>query len=423
MAWLIIKPETDEQREGRKPEGKDWEAKTREDLNPEGKSAGEQGQSRLEYCLRQALHLAGLTGDDTTLGEQLVLCRNAKELSQSLEELSQNRKEETELLTFEGGSGLPRQSAAQNRMKLLFAVELDEVGMNPEAYHILGWIRRNPGCLSGCLCGMVFDGKTEWYTKSMAQELSLAISMAGGLQVGRPLAEGTGSLLNQKVTSRNLGVSLEEAYVDGIRGLLERMRDFHLPQKKEPKLLCLHASDYETSNTLQLWKMIRAGLPESVQVKEISLRNGEVFDCGGCPFPMCMHFSRKSSCYYGGTIVESVYPAVEECDAILLLCPNYNDAVSANLAAFFNRLTSLFRRRQFYEKQLFAVVVSGYSGGDIVARQVLGALSMNKTFILPPQFVLSETANDPGSIRQAAGIEERAAQFAAHIWEQIGVDE
>lgn len=65
-------------------------------------------------------------------------------------------------------------------------------------------------------------------------------------------------------------------------------------------------------------------------------------------------------------MVEDVYPAVREADAIVMLCPNYNDALSANLTAFINRLTSLFRTTRFYDKALFAVVVSGYSGSDIV---------------------------------------------------------
>lgn len=56
-----------------------------------------------------------------------------------------------------------------------------------------------------------------------------------------------------------------------------------------------------------------------------------------------------------------------------MLCPNYNDALSANLTAFINRLTSLFRTTRFYDKALFAVVVSGYSGSDIVAEQLIAA--------------------------------------------------
>ena len=47
-----------------------------------------------------------------------------------------------------------------------------------------------------------------------------------------------------------------------------------------------------------------------------------------------------------------------------MLCANYNDALAANLTAFVNRLTALFRQNRFYEKRLFALIVSGYSCGD-----------------------------------------------------------
>ena len=155
------------------------------------------------------------------------------------------------------------------------------------------------------------------------------------------------------------------------------------------------------------------------KIKEISLRNGSVQDCSGCPYTMCMHFSSKSNCYYGGVIVDEVYPAILECDALILLCPNYNDAVSANLCAFINRLTALFRKTRFYKKYIFGIIVSGYSGGDLVAEQLISALNMNKTFILPSRFALLETANDPSSIQKIEGIQRKAENFAQHILETI----
>ena len=99
----------------------------------------------------------------------------------------------------------------------------------------------------------------------------------------------------------------------------------------------------------------------------------------------------------------------------MLLCPNYNDALSANLTAFINRLTALFRQTRFYDKALFAIVVSGYSGSDIVARQVISALNMNKSFFLPGRFALLETANDPGQAVGLPGIDGRLDGFARRI--------
>ena len=100
---------------------------------------------------------------------------------------------------------------------------------------------------------------------------------------------------------------------------------------------------------------------------------------------------------------------------LLLLLPNYNDAVGANVMAFINRLTSLHVSGALSGKSLFAVVVSGYSGGDLVARQAMSALGLNKSFLLPPRFCLMETAGAPGEALRLPGIEERAQRFAERI--------
>ena len=46
---------------------------------------------------------------------------------------------------------------------------------------------------------------------------------------------------------------------------------------------------------------------------------------------------------------------------------------------------------------------------------LLGAMCLNKTAILPPDFCLMQTAHDPGSVRTADGIDARITEFAARI--------
>ncbi len=120
-------------------------------------------------------------------------------------------------------------------------------------------------------------------------------------------------------------------------------------------------------------------------------------------------------CFYGGVMVEQVYPAIMDCDALILACPNYNDAVGANMMALFNRLTALFYNNSFENKKLYALIVSGYSGGDLVAEQIIGAMSCNKGFALPGHFAMLETANNPGDIANIEGIRDRAKAFAESI--------
>lgn len=301
--------------------------------------------------------------------------------------------------------------------RILFMAAIGETGINLELMAMLREIRLFPGCMDGSIGAMIVDGAGEQSTKSVGKHIAWIMNMAGCLLIGRPLTEGTGSLQNHQVMAERWQVSRMEAYMRSAADLLDRLLTFHRPvfQMTGSSLLCLHASNKKTSNTLRLWGKVRQHLPEQIAVREIALRNGEIRDCIGCHYDTCMYFSRKSSCYFGGTIVEEVYPALEECDALVLLCPNFNDAVGANLTATINRLTALFRKTPFDRKYLFALIVSGYSGGDIVGRQLIGALNMNKSFILPPYFSLMEMANTPCSIEAVPGVNERAAGFAEHI--------
>ena len=113
--------------------------------------------------------------------------------------------------------------------------------------------------------------------------------------------------------------------------------------------------------------------------------------------------------------MEQVYPAMIECDALMMVCANYNDALSANLSAFINRMTAPFRFHDFTSKMLFSIVVSGYSGGDLVAQQLISGINMNKSFVLPPNFAMLETANDPGSILKVPDINKKASNFGKAI--------
>ena len=58
-------------------------------------------------------------------------------------------------------------------------------------------------------------------------------------------------------------------------------------------------------------------------------------------------------------MVEKVYPAIIKSDVLVLICPNYNDSVSANIMAFINRLTALFCFFYFSSKRIYAIVVCG----------------------------------------------------------------
>ena len=300
------------------------------------------------------------------------------------------------------------------RRRLLFLVALDEGGCNLAYYRMLSVLRLDGGLLEGCLAALVVTGVGELYTKDVARDLVLSANLAGCAFLGRPLVEATGSLRNFRVQAQTQGTDEATAFRLAAAELVERLLAWEaLPPPS--RILALHASARSTSNTLDFWELVKAGLPEGVEVQEVCLQNGTLADCIGCSYKTCMHFGQQGGCFYGGPMVEEVFPAVRACDAMVMLCANYNDALAANLTAFVNRLTALFRQNRFYEKRLFALIVSGYSGGDLIARQLISGLNMNKSFSLPPRFCMLETANDRGSLVKLPGIAQRGALFAGRI--------
>lgn len=299
--------------------------------------------------------------------------------------------------------------------RLLFALSCDACGMDEPTLRLLRRLRADPQAMEGSVGALIVDGATELYTKQLAQDMTLAANSAGCTFPGKPLLEGTGSLYNQHILAAREGLSWEETYLHRAGVLCRRLLDFDPPRFRRPKLLVLHASERGRSATLWLWQELRHHLEERCQITEVSLQNGTIHDCRGCSYSACLHFAQNGSCFYGGAISETILPAIRDCDAMLFLCPNYNDAVGANITALFNRLTSLLLQTDLYNKYLYGIVVSGYSGSDLVARQLLGAMCLNKTAMLPPRFCLLQTANDLTAVRSIPGIQDALEDFGTRL--------
>ena len=314
----------------------------------------------------------------------------------------------------ERASDLPSHTLTDSR--LLFAVSLTEAGVNMEYYRLLEYLRGHSDCLKGSIGGIIVDGGGEFYTKAIARRFAFSANSTGCSFPGKPLVEATGSLGNFHVLSSITGSLPSVVYKNQVISLIDKVLDFEPPQNSgQIKVLAVHASTRRTSNTLLLWDKVTAYLQDKADITEVSLRNGEIYDCRGCSYDTCLHFGENESCFYGGIITEQAFPALIESDALILICPNYNDAVSANITAFINRMTSIFRSHDFSSKRIYAIIVSGYSGGYIIAEQIIGAMSFNKSFILPAGFSLIETANDPQSILEVEDIDLKARVFANNI--------
>lgn len=299
--------------------------------------------------------------------------------------------------------------------KILLSVNIDRTGINIELMKILKKISASgPDFFAGSSAVLYVVGDSELYTKSMARRIILYLNQAGVSFIGRPLVETTASMKNLVHLAMSKNLDVKNTALELSQDLINRLMRDNPPKKDAPELLVLYSSNWDTSNTLMLWSRIKS-LLHGVNIKEIHIENGSVRDCIGCPYTTCKHYGQQERCYYGGIMVTEVYPAVLSCDALLLLCPNYNDSISANLSAVINRLTALFRKTQFYDKYLFSIIVSGHSGSDLLAEQLISALNINKTFRLPANFAMMETANDPGDVLQLDDIDARISQFADNI--------
>ncbi|MGL5256809.1 MAG: flavodoxin family protein [Proteocatella sp.] len=306
--------------------------------------------------------------------------------------------------------------------KILFAVELEELGINIELEPFLYKIykSRETDQLKNSIGAVLIHSKEELYTKTNASMLIFRLNSMGMRFPGRPMVEATFKLRNYIPAQNRNGKTLEENCQIETMELSQRLKHYTIEDFKSqnPKILTVHASE-DGSNTLYLWKLIKNNLKKDISdIKEIYIPNGEVKDCEGCSYTICKYFAKQKNCYYGGIMVEEVYPSILEADILILLCPNYNDALTANLSAMINRLTAIFRHKKFYDKKLYSVIVSGSSGTEAIATQLIRALNMNKTFQLPPNFMVSAIANDRGSIQTVEDIEFRAEEFSKLIVEE-----
>ncbi len=301
--------------------------------------------------------------------------------------------------------------------KILFAVELGDSGLNIEHLKMLEKIRTSgANYMENSVGSTIINSNNELFSRDTARKTILYGNMAGCMFPGRPLSEATGSLKNLKTQKKisNSNMSLEDICFRDCKKVVDQLMNFTIPKIIKPKILALHASNYKTSNTFALWSKVKENLLE-YNINEIHIENGSVKDCKGCSYKACKHYSQSNNCFYGGIMVEEVYPAIIDCDILVMLCPNYNDAISANMAATINRLTALFRKVKFYDKYIYAIIVSGFSGSDLIAQQLISALNINKTFMLPPEFALMETANDYGDIEKIENIRDKAKKFADNI--------
>jgi hypothetical protein len=305
--------------------------------------------------------------------------------------------------------------------KLLFVAQVEDVGYDIPMITLLSkLLEKGKDSLVGSTGAILIYSIDDHGTKRFAQDIIYVANNMGCAFIGHPLIEATGSLKNFSTWQKTINMPLEDICYKLSKKLVNRLILDKPKTLISGKISVIYSSPHKTSNTLDLWHLVSKHIT-TFEIKEVQIERGEVLDCIGCPYKLCLHYGKKKGCFYGGVMTENVLPTIEESDAIVWLCPNYNDAVAANLTAVINRLTALYRRSNFYNKSIFAVVVSGNSGSDSVAKQLIGALNINKGFRLPPYFSIRAIANDPKAIFNVENIDIKSDFFSKIIINNIKV--
>jgi len=318
-----------------------------------------------------------------------------------------------ELIAFPGK--IPKLSGK----RIIFAIELDDCGLNIDLFRLLLMLKnRGDKSLVKSKAILIIRSNNELFTKSIAQKVLFLCNQMGCEFPGHPVVEAIKDYKNFITWQRIYNLPLEQIFLEKCKQIVYRLMKEEYRKIHQPKILVLHSSHFKTSNTYMLWRIVKKNL-RGENIQELHVENGTVIDCRGCSYKTCIHYSEENSCFYGGIMVKEILPAIEATDCIIWLCPNYNDAISAKLMAVINRMTVLYKRVDFKDKTIFSIIVSGNSGSDSVANQLIGALNMNKGFRLPPYFSLMAIANDPGMVKNIPGIEIKAEIFSNRIKEEL----
>ena len=113
----------------------------------------------------------------------------------------------------------------QNK-KILFAISQGISGINLEYFRFLKKLRMNTNLLENSVAGIIVDGESELFTKSIAREFAFTANQAGCTFPGRPLVEATASLQNFNVQAKILETDNIGAYKKSARVLVEQILSF-----------------------------------------------------------------------------------------------------------------------------------------------------------------------------------------------------
>lgn len=308
--------------------------------------------------------------------------------------------------------------------KLVFAIELPRSGISSNLNDIFLELFNYSNPLENSEAIILIHSDSLLNTKSYCQHIIYSANSLGCSFIGRPIIEASKDLINIEPLKRagNKNKSLEEILLDQCSQLAKRFfSDLKKIKLRKANLLVVHSTNKSRSNTYALWKKVQASLSDDITINEISLWDTCVNDCIGCDYTICKSKGMDESCIYRDIISEEVYPSLIKANGLLIISPNYNDMLSANIIAMINRFTAIFRKYKFYDKKIFSIVVSGHSGIEALIKQIISSVNINKTFKLPANFSLYAQASEAGSIHQFEDVDRLAKDFAKRIEKELKI--
>ncbi|NLK57784.1 MAG: flavodoxin family protein [Tissierellia bacterium] len=298
--------------------------------------------------------------------------------------------------------------------RILLAAHLQSHSYDPA---LLRWIEDCGLFPPGTRMGVFVYSPTALHTREAGVQLLYHANKAGARMPGRSLVEAAKNLDNLTPLSAPLHKSPAEILQDQLNSLARRLEQ-EIVRKENPRLSVWTIGKPDASATLSIWDLIRPHL-SGIQIDLLSFGNENIRDCRGCAYELCKKMGEASRCIYEDYVVEKLYPSIEAADGILILTPNYNDMLPANFVSAINRMTALFRKRKFFDKNLYSLIVTGHSGAELLSRQLISALHINKTFALPPHFTWEVRAHNVQSVKENPALPAQAQIFAETIVESL----
>lgn len=320
--------------------------------------------------------------------------------------------------------------------RLLVALSLGAEGINVAYLKFLSQLRSGKIQMKSSLAGLVVESAGVLYSKQIATELAFALNQAGCGLVGNPLVEATETLAHfpeSQDIPTDFSLELPEyddsepiaCYIKAVSLLGQRIvgpgfrgKSPLTGQADLPKILVVKpwgagdAGGEDLSNVSDLWGELQHRLAPFAQIQEFSLRDEMILSCNDCESHHCGKYVVNRHCFYGAALSRQGIYQMAQADALLMLCPSFHNSLHGLQFSFIQQLSPLFVQCEFREKAVFALGVTPYASGDMLANQLISTLCLDYSFYLPPHFALIETAKDPLEALTKDGIEEKLDKYA-----------